>query len=223
MLHSMPRLSEGEADLRSCALSHGHDAVLFWVENLAHFAHGLGVGRAGGEVAVPVQPAEQAPPPVVPLSRVGQAPGHQRLALHMAHRVLCLAPANHLIAPDFFSLLESYLHKGNVRSHTSSMTKNSYRQTYRVYLDAHPEVNDHHSKLKLDIVCWRTDESAEASAHLEGLLGGIFLHNGLQHPPVGPRLLLGDATAALQVQGVHLLADVVPQLGLPTPDLLLEG
>lgn len=47
----------------------------------AYLAHGLGVGGGGGEVALPVQPAKQAAPAVVPVGGVGQAPGHQRLAL----------------------------------------------------------------------------------------------------------------------------------------------
>jgi len=70
--------------LGTCTLPDGDDAVLAGVEHLAHLAHGLGVGGAGGEVAVPVQPAKQATPPIVPVSSIGQAPGHQRLALHQA-------------------------------------------------------------------------------------------------------------------------------------------
>jgi hypothetical protein len=75
--------------LGTCALPDGDDAVLDGMEHLAHLAHGLRVGGAGGEVAVPVQPAKQAAPPVVPVSSVGQAPGHQRLSLHQ--RLHCIA------------------------------------------------------------------------------------------------------------------------------------
>ena len=57
---------------------------------------------------------------------------------------------------------------------------------------------------------------------LELLPGGVLLHDLLQHPPVGTRLLLGDAAAALQVQRVHLLADVVLEHRLLPPDALLE-
>ena len=60
-------------------------------------------------------------------------------------------------------------------------------------------------------------------AHLELLSGGVLLHDGLQDAPVCTGLLLGNAAAALQVQGVHLLADVVPQLRLLTSYLLLES
>ena len=44
----------------------------------------------------------------------------------------------------------------------------------------------------------------------------------LQAAPVGPRHLLGNATAPLQIQLIHLLAYVVPQHGVVTPNLLLE-
>lgn len=67
--------------LRARALPHAHDAVLVGVEHLAHLAHGLRVGGAGGEVARQVQPAKEAAPAVVAVRGVGQAPGHQRLAL----------------------------------------------------------------------------------------------------------------------------------------------
>ena len=57
---------------------------------------------------------------------------------------------------------------------------------------------------------------------VEGALG-LRVHNLLQHAPVRARDALGDAAAALQVEFVHLLADVVPQhCGVP-PDGLLEG
>ena len=55
------------------------------------------------------------------------------------------------------------------------------------------------------------------------LPGGVLLDNGLQDSPVCTRLIFGDAAAALQVQGVHLLADMIPKLGLLPPHLLLEG
>jgi hypothetical protein len=54
-------------------------AALAWSHT--HLAHGLRVGGGGGEVAVPVEAAKQAAPAVVAVGGVGQAPGHQRLAL----------------------------------------------------------------------------------------------------------------------------------------------
>ncbi len=69
------------ACLGARALADANDAVLVGVEHLAHLAHGLRVGGAGGEVPLEVQAPEQAAPAVVPLRRVGQAPWHQRLAL----------------------------------------------------------------------------------------------------------------------------------------------
>lgn len=52
-----------------------------WPGRTAHLAHGLRVGGGGGEVAVPVEAAKQAAPAVVAVGGVGQAPGHQWLAL----------------------------------------------------------------------------------------------------------------------------------------------
>lgn len=59
-------------------------------------------------------------------------------------------------------------------------------------------------------------------AHLEHFTCRVLSHQLLQAAPVGPRHLLGDATAPLQVQLIHLLADVVPQHTALAPDLLLE-
>lgn len=49
--------------------------------HVSDLAHGLGVGDGGGEVAIVVKAAEEAAPAVVPIGRVRQAPGHQRLPL----------------------------------------------------------------------------------------------------------------------------------------------
>lgn len=51
------------------------------------------------------------------------------------------------------------------------------------------------------------------------MVGG---HDFLQHAPVGARGVLGDAAAALKVELVHLLADVVVQHIAVGPDCLLE-
>lgn len=48
--------------------------------------------------------------------------------------------------------------------------------------------------------------------HIELLAAGVILDDLKQHTPVGSRGVLGDAAAALQVEGVHLLADVIAQL-----------
>ena len=45
------------------------------------FAHGLGVGDGGGEETVPLQPAIEACPLVVPVGGVWQAPGDQGVVL----------------------------------------------------------------------------------------------------------------------------------------------
>ena len=57
---------------------------------------------------------------------------------------------------------------------------------------------------------------------VEGALG-LGVHDLLQHAPVRARDGLGDAAAALQVELVHLLADVVPQRRGAPPDGRLEG
>ena len=59
--------------------------------------------------------------------------------------------------------------------------------------------------------------------NLEFLPAGILLYDLLQHSPVGARLILWHTSAALQVEGVHSLADVVPQNRLRASDLPLEG
>lgn len=58
MWTSPTQMKEEINDLGSSAFSDGHNPVLTGVEDLAHFAHGLGVGGTGREVAVPVQPSE---------------------------------------------------------------------------------------------------------------------------------------------------------------------
>ena len=51
---------------------------------------------------------------------------------------------------------------------------------------------------------------------------GLGVHDLLQHVPVGVRDVLGDAAAALQIELVHLLADVVAQHRRIAADCLLE-
>ena len=60
-------------------------------------------------------------------------------------------------------------------------------------------------------------------ADLVQLSGGVLSHQLLQAAPVCSRHFLGDAAAPLQVELVHLLADVVLQHCALAPDLLLEG
>ena len=62
-------------------LSDTDNPVLVGVEDLPHFAHGLGVCGGGGKVPIQVQPPKQTSPAVVALSSVGQTPRHQGLAL----------------------------------------------------------------------------------------------------------------------------------------------
>ena len=57
---------------------------------------------------------------------------------------------------------------------------------------------------------------------VEGALG-LRVHDLLQHAPVRARHALGDAATALQVELIHLFADVVPQRCGTPPDGLLEG
>jgi len=52
---------------------------------------------------------------------------------------------------------------------------------------------------------------------------GLRLNDLLQHTPVCARGELGDAAAALQVELIHLLGDVVEQHRVLAPDVLLEG
>ena len=56
---------------------------------------------------------------------------------------------------------------------------------------------------------------------VEGALG-VGVHDLLQHAPVGAWDVLGDAAAALQIELVHLLADVVAQHRCIPADCLLE-
>lgn len=59
--------------------------------------------------------------------------------------------------------------------------------------------------------------------HLEHRPARVISDNLLQNSPVRSRLFLGDALAPLEIHGIHLFADVVPQHRLLAPDLLLEG
>ena len=61
-----------------------------------------------------------------------------------------------------------------------------------------------------------------APAHLEQGSLRVCLHQLLQAAPVCPRRVFGDVAAALQVQVVHHLADVVMQHIAVAPDALLE-
>ena len=62
-----------------CALPDGHEPVLLGVEDAALLPHGLRVGDGGGEEAVPLHPAVEAGPVVVPVPGVRQAPRDQRV------------------------------------------------------------------------------------------------------------------------------------------------
>ena len=67
------------------------------------------------------------------------------------------------------------------------------------------------------------EKTRKNSEHLvEGALG-LRVHDLLQHAPVRAGDGLGDAAAALQIELVHLLADVVPQHRGAPPDGPLEG
>lgn len=69
----------------------------------------------------------------------------------------------------------------------------------------------------------RKSSSVWPQTHLvQGALR-MLLNDLLQHPPVCARGELGDAAAALQVQLVHLLGDVVTQHGAAAPDVPLKG
>lgn len=83
VVHVARELEVVREALRASALPDRHDAVLLWVEHLAHLAHGLGVSGGGGEVTLEVQAAEQSAPAVVAVGCVGQAPGHEGLALQV--------------------------------------------------------------------------------------------------------------------------------------------
>ena len=64
--------------------------VLIRVENSALLAHGLGVGDGGGEEAVPVDPAVQTRPLVVPGPGVRETPGHHSPVLLLCRVALAL-------------------------------------------------------------------------------------------------------------------------------------
>ena len=51
----------------------------------------------------------------------------------------------------------------------------------------------------------------------------MLLDDLLQHPPVCAGNELWDAAAALQIQLIHLLGDVVAQHCAAAPDVLLKG
>ena len=62
----------------------------------------------------------------------------------------------------------------------------------------------------------------QTTLYLVQFSGRVLGDQLLQAAPVSPWHLLGDATAPLQIQLVHLLAYVVPQHCVITPNLLLE-
>ena len=72
--------------LRARTLPDRYNPVLVWMEHLAHLAHRVRVCGAGGEVAIQVQATKKAPPAIVAVSSVGQAPGHQGMALQRSSR-----------------------------------------------------------------------------------------------------------------------------------------
>ena len=51
----------------------------------------------------------------------------------------------------------------------------------------------------------------------------MLLNDLLQHPPICTGNELGDAAAALQVELIHLLGDVVAQHCAAAPNLPLKG
>lgn len=59
--------------------------------------------------------------------------------------------------------------------------------------------------------------------HLVHFPSGVLGHQLLKAAPVSSWHFFGDTAAALQVQLIHLLADMVLQDGAVAPDLLLEG
>lgn len=64
--------------------------------------------------------------------------------------------------------------------------------------------------------------TSDSGPDLEGGAVGVGGHNLLQHAPVRTGGVLGDAAAALQVELVHLLTDVVVQHRAVPPDCHLE-
>ena len=62
----------------------------------------------------------------------------------------------------------------------------------------------------------------KASHLVQGALR-MLLNDLLQHPPICTGNELGDAAAALQVELIHLLGDVVAQHCAAAPNLPLKG